>query len=171
LLLSAPLVLLMVSPASPHAIVLEGSLVHDAVLERAPGQVTLRFNSKLEKRFTRITLAAGDRPPAPVALPSDADPSQPDRTVIPLSPLATGDYVLRYRVLAVDGHITGGRPALHRRPAAVAWRSWRGFSTSSCAAGTVGLPAAVGGLAYILLVLRPGPAQAVSGSGATGPSA
>jgi len=108
LLLSAPLVLLMVSPASPHAIVLESSPVHDAVLERAPGQVTLRFNSKLEKRFTRITLATGDRPPAPVALPGDDDASPPDRVVIPLSPLAPGVYVLRYRVLAVDGHITEG---------------------------------------------------------------
>lgn len=108
LLVSAPLVLLMVSPASPHAIVLESSPVHDAVLERAPGQVTLRFNSKLEKRFTRITLAAGDRPPAPVAVPGDDDASPPDRIVIPLSPLAPGVYVLRYRVLAVDGHITEG---------------------------------------------------------------
>ena len=108
LLLSAPLVLLMVSPPSPHAIVLESSPVHDAVLERAPGQVTLRFNSKLEKRFTRITLATGDRPPAPVALPGDDDASPPDRVVIPLSPLAPGVYVLRYRVLAVDGHITEG---------------------------------------------------------------
>ena len=108
LLLSAPLVLLMVSPVSPHAIVLESSPVHDAVLERAPGQVTLRFNSKLEKRFTRITLAAGDRPPAPVALPGDDEASPPDRVVIPLSPLAPGVYVLRYRVLAVDGHITEG---------------------------------------------------------------
>lgn len=107
LLLSAPLVLLMVSPASPHAIVLESSPVHDAVLERAPGQVTLRFNSKLEKRFSRITLAAGDRRPASVALPGD-DASPPDRIVIPLSPLAPGVYVLRYRVLAVDGHITEG---------------------------------------------------------------
>ena len=108
LLLSAPLVLLMVSPVSPHAIVLESTPVHDAVLERAPGQVTLRFNSKLEKRFTRITLAAGDRPPAPVALPGEDEASPPDRIVIPLSSLAPGVYVLRYRVLAVDGHITEG---------------------------------------------------------------
>jgi copper resistance protein C len=108
LLLSAPLVLLMVSPVSPHAIVLESTPVHDAVLERAPGQVTLRFNSKIEKRFTRITLAAGDRPPALVALPGDDDASPPDRIVIPLLPLAPGVYVLRYRVLAVDGHITEG---------------------------------------------------------------
>jgi hypothetical protein len=108
LLLSAWLVLLPVSPASAHAIVLESSPVHDAVLERAPEQVTLRFNSKIEKRFTRITLAAGDRPPAPIVLPDGDDAGPPDRVVIPLSPLAPGVYVLRYRVLAVDGHITEG---------------------------------------------------------------
>ena len=108
LLLSAWLVLLPVSPASGHAIVLESSPVHDAVLERAPEQVTLRFNSKIEKRFTRVTLTAGDRPPAPIVLPGGDDASPPDRVVIPLSPLAPGVYVLRYRVLAVDGHITEG---------------------------------------------------------------
>ena len=107
-LLAVSLVLLSVSPASSHAIVLESSPGPDAVLDRAPQQVTLRFNSKLEKRFTRITLTAGDRPPAPVALPDDGPASPPDRVVIPLAPLAPGLYVLRYRVLAVDGHITEG---------------------------------------------------------------
>ena len=108
LLLSAWLVLFPVSPAASHAIVLESSPVHDAVLERAPEQVTLRFNSKIEKRFTRITLAAGDRPATSIVLPDRDDASAPDRVVIPLSPLAPGVYVLRYRVLAVDGHITEG---------------------------------------------------------------
>jgi len=107
-LLAVWVVLLPVSSASAHAIVLESSPVADAVLERAPGQVTLRFNSKLEKRFTRITLTAGDRPPAPIALPDAGAASPPDRVVIPLAPLAPGLYVLRYRVLAVDGHITEG---------------------------------------------------------------
>ena len=95
-------------PAAAHAIVLESSPVHDAVLARSPEQVTLRFNSKLEKRFTRITLTAGDRPLAPVALPEEGAASPPDRVIIPLAPLAPGLYVLRYRVLAVDGHITEG---------------------------------------------------------------
>ena len=107
-LLAVWVVLLPVSSASAHAIVLESSPVADAVLERAPGQVTLRFNSKLEKRFTRVMLTAGDRPPAPIALPDAGAASPPDRVVIPLAPLAPGLYVLRYRVLAVDGHITEG---------------------------------------------------------------
>jgi methionine-rich copper-binding protein CopC len=108
LLLCWALVLVSPRPASPHAIVLESSPVHDAVLERAPRQVTLRFNSKIEKRFTRVTLAAADQPPVAVALPESDDPAAPDRIVIPLRPLAPGVYVLRYRVLAVDGHITEG---------------------------------------------------------------
>lgn len=108
LLLSLALVLALPRPGSPHAIVLESSPAHDEVLERAPAQVTLRFNSKIEKRFTRVTLGAADQPPVTVALPASDDPVAPDRLVIPLRPLAPGVYVLRYRVLAVDGHITEG---------------------------------------------------------------
>lgn len=102
------LLLAVPAPVSPHAIVLESQPVHDAVLERAPAQVVLRFNSKIEKRFTRVTLGAPGQPPAPVALPRSDDPDAPDRLVIPLHPLAPGVWVLRYRVLAVDGHITEG---------------------------------------------------------------
>ena len=108
LLLSWAPVLALPRPGFPHAIVLESTPANDAVLERTPGQVTLRFNSKIEKRFTRVTLAAADRPPVVVALPSSDDQGAPDRLVIPLGPLAPGVYVLRYRVLAVDGHITEG---------------------------------------------------------------
>ncbi len=93
---------------SPHAIVLESSPVHDAVLARAPQRVTLRFNSRIEKRFTRVTLAVADQAPVPVALPEDDAEAAPDRLTIPLRRLAAGVYVLRYRVLAVDGHITEG---------------------------------------------------------------
>jgi methionine-rich copper-binding protein CopC len=105
-------------PAAAHAIVLESSPVHDAVLARSPEQVTLRVNSKLEKRFTRITLAAGNQPPAPVILPDGGGAAGPDRVVIPLAPLAPGVYVLRYRVLAVDGHITEGALRFTVGPAA-----------------------------------------------------
>ena len=108
LLLIACLTLAAPRAASPHAIVLESSPIHDAVLPRAPEQVTLRFNSRIEKRFTRVTLALADRAPVAVAVPADDAEPTPDRLTIPLQPLAPGVYVLRYRVLAVDGHITEG---------------------------------------------------------------
>ena len=59
LLLMACLTLAAPRVASSHAIVLESSPIHDAVLPVAPPRVTLRFNSRIEKRFTRVTLAAG----------------------------------------------------------------------------------------------------------------
>jgi methionine-rich copper-binding protein CopC len=113
---AAPLLalfLLLAAPAAvaPHAIVLESSPGPDAVLARAPEQVTLRFNSRIEKRFTRVTLTRADQAPVPVAVPETAAPATPDRLSIPLrslGPLRPGVYVLRYRVLAVDGHITEG---------------------------------------------------------------
>jgi copper resistance protein C len=108
LLLALVLALGPAGPAAAHAIVLESSPVHDAVLAQAPAQVTLRFNSRIEKRFTRVTLAAADRAPMPVVLPAGDDAGTPDRLTIPLGPLGPGVYVLRYRVLAVDGHITEG---------------------------------------------------------------
>jgi len=106
LLLMACLTLAAPRAASPHAIVLESSPIHDAVLPRAPSLVTLRFNSRIEKRFTRVTLALADRAPVAVAVP--AGDAEADRLTIPLQPLGPGVYVLRYRVLAVDGHITEG---------------------------------------------------------------
>jgi methionine-rich copper-binding protein CopC len=107
--LLALLLLLLAPPAvTSHAIVLESSPAPDAVLSRAPRQVTLRFNSRIEKRLTRVTLARADEAPAPVALAEGETAATPDRLTIPLPPLGPGVYVLRYRVLAVDGHITEG---------------------------------------------------------------
>jgi methionine-rich copper-binding protein CopC len=108
LLLMACLTLAAPRVASPHAIVLESSPTHDAVLPRAPSLVTLRFNSRIEKRFTRVTLALADQAPVAVALPTADAEATPDRLTIPLQPLGPGVYVLRYRVLAVDGHISEG---------------------------------------------------------------
>ncbi len=105
------LLLLLALPAraAAHAIVLEASPSQDAVLTRPPERVMLRFNSKIEKRLSRVTLGPRDEIPVPVALAQDGAGAQaPDRLIIPLQPLAPGRYILRYRVLAVDGHITEG---------------------------------------------------------------
>jgi methionine-rich copper-binding protein CopC len=108
LLFIAGLTLTAPRAAFPHAIVLESSPTHDAVLPRAPQQVILRFNSRIEKRFTRVTLALADQAPVAVAMSDREAATTPDRLEIPLRPLGPGVYVLRFRVLAVDGHITEG---------------------------------------------------------------
>ncbi len=97
-------------PVRPHAIVLESTPVHEAVLKQPPARVVLRFNSKIERSLTRVTLARGDGPPRPLTIGTNPTPADdaPDRLVVPLPPLAAGVYVLRYRVLSADGHITEG---------------------------------------------------------------
>ena len=93
-------------PAAGHAIVLESVPAPDAVLTRPPARVVLRFNSKIEKRLTRVTLTAGGGPPRPLSIANGA--GEPDRLVIPLDPLPPGLCVIRYKVLSADGHVTEG---------------------------------------------------------------
>jgi methionine-rich copper-binding protein CopC len=97
-------------PAAAHAIVLESVPAPGAILVRPPEHVSLRFNSKVEKQLARVTLAKSDGAPRLVSIASDGsgpDP-EPDRIVIPLPPLEPGLYVIRYKILSADGHITEG---------------------------------------------------------------
>ena len=97
-------------PAGAHAIVLESVPAPGAALARTPERVILRFNSKIEKRLTRVTLANSAGAPRLVAVASDGpgDEGEPDRIVIPLPALPPGRFVIRYTVLSADGHITEG---------------------------------------------------------------
>ncbi len=95
--------------AAAHAIVLESTPAHDAQLASSPPSVMLRFNSAIEHGLTRVTLTAGGGRPVPLAIASgEGSGSERDRIVIPLRPLPPGTYVIRYRVLATDGHLTEG---------------------------------------------------------------
>ncbi len=110
LVLLGGLLLLGPRPAAAHAIVLESVPAPDAVLARPPERVILRFNSKIEKRLSRVTLAAPGGGARPVSITSDGSGGdrEPDRIVIPIRPLSPGRYVVRYKVLSADGHITEG---------------------------------------------------------------
>ena len=93
--------------AAAHAIILESEPAAGAKLVEPPARIYLRFNSKLEKRLSQVTLTTADGRPVPVAVKADGS-ERPDRIVVPLGKLGPGDYVIRYKVLAADGHITEG---------------------------------------------------------------
>ncbi|PWU24130.1 MAG: copper resistance protein CopC [Candidatus Rokuibacteriota bacterium] len=98
-----------VAPAVAHAIVLESIPANDAVLDHSPERIMLRFNSKIEKPLTRVTLAAGRATPRPLSIAREGPTGGgPDRIVVPLEPLPAGRYVIRYTVLSADGHVTEG---------------------------------------------------------------
>jgi copper resistance protein C len=93
--------------AWPHAVVVESDPLHAAVLRAAPERVVLRFNVRIEQALSRATLKSGKAEPYALT-PLRTGPAQSDRLVIPLPRLAAGEYELRYRVLATDGHTTQG---------------------------------------------------------------
>jgi hypothetical protein len=93
--------------AAAHAIILESEPAAGAKLAEPPARIYLRFNSKIEKRLSHVTLAAADGRLVPVIVKTDGS-EKLDRIVLPLGALRPGAYVVRYKVLAADGHITEG---------------------------------------------------------------
>ena len=105
--LSAALLVWDPGAAAAHAIILESEPAAGAKLVEPPARIYLRFNSKLEKRLSQVTLTTADGRPVPVAVKADGS-ERPDRIGAPLGTLRPGAYVVRYKVLAADGHITEG---------------------------------------------------------------
>ncbi len=98
-------VLLLIAPAaSAHSLLLESSPAAGAVVT-APRDVRLRFNGRVEKRLSRLTLV--DESGGTHALALDAG-GAPDHLAAPLPSLAAGRYRLEWNVLSTDGHLVSG---------------------------------------------------------------
>ncbi|MGH8524897.1 MAG: copper resistance CopC family protein [Gammaproteobacteria bacterium] len=96
-----------------HAILIDSTVHQDARLTAAPKTIRLRLNSRIEHGLSRFTLERNGRQEG-TAL--QAEPRGPDRILVHLPALAPGTAVLRYRVLAADGHITEGVLRFHLTP-------------------------------------------------------
>ena len=92
-------------PAAAHAIIVSSDPTVDAVVPAAPLPVMLRFNSRIDRERSRLTLLRPEG--SSEALPLAAD-VPPDTLAAKLDGVAPGRYRLRWQVLAVDGHITRG---------------------------------------------------------------
>jgi methionine-rich copper-binding protein CopC len=67
--------------------------------------ISLRFNSRIDRARSRLTLAGPDDRPAMLKIGSDGSP---DLLQTSANLTIPGAYVVRWQVLAVDGHITRG---------------------------------------------------------------
>ena len=92
-------------PAVAHAIIVSSDPAVDAVVRPPSLPVVLRFNSRIDRERSRLTLLRPDGSAQPVALAADG---RPDTLAAKLDGLAPGRYRLRWQVLAIDGHITRG---------------------------------------------------------------
>lgn len=92
--------------AAAHALVLESSPRANEVVTVSPSRIFLRFNSRIEKALSGVTLRGPGGRPVPV-LVAAPDPS-PNHLALSLPGLEPGEYLVRWKVLSADGHVTEG---------------------------------------------------------------
>jgi hypothetical protein len=87
-----------------HAVLVNSAPAARATLSYPPTRVDLWFSERLEPAWSTASVwsASGARvdPQGAVVSPDDAK-----RLSVPLNPLPPGTYVVRFRVLSVDGHV------------------------------------------------------------------
>jgi methionine-rich copper-binding protein CopC len=99
--------------ARAHAILLESAPAAGATVAPGPLALRLRYNSRIDAARSRITL---QRDGAAAEVLPIRPTDRPDLLAAGAD-LAAGTYVLRWQVLAVDGHITRGEVRFTVAPA------------------------------------------------------
>ena len=102
-LLVLPLLLATPNPAQAHAILLASTPTAHGTVPAGPIAISLRFNSRIDRARSRLTLLPPDKSQAMLDL---SGPS--DDVIEAAATLAPGAHLLRWQVLAIDGHITRG---------------------------------------------------------------
>ena len=93
--------------ADAHALVLESSPRADEVLRAAPARIFLRFNSRIERALSSVTVTESRGRPIPLPV-AGAPEGVPNELSAPVPTLPPGRYLVRWKVLSTDGHVTQG---------------------------------------------------------------
>ncbi len=104
LLLGLAIALAVPTLAEAHAILVDSSPAIDATVAAGPIALRLRYNSRIDRARSRLTLIRADRSTSIIPIADDGS----DDVLLATVSLAPGRYTIRWQVLAVDGHITRG---------------------------------------------------------------
>ncbi len=99
------IILLMVPVSSwGHAYLVKSSPARRAVLSTPPTRVVLWFNERLEAQFSQLSIwnAEGQQVDGGDV---QVGPDDRKRLSVGIPTLPPGSYIVKYRVLSVDGHI------------------------------------------------------------------
>ena len=105
---AAALVLALIAGSSAvaaHAIIVASKPAVNEPLAGPDIQIRLQFNSRIDKKRSRLTLTQPDKSAQPLAIIDGDEPNVVTATALGLT---AGDYTLRWQVLSFDGHITRG---------------------------------------------------------------
>lgn len=97
--------LLHVPVAMAHAVLLEATPSANTSVKAPDVAIRLRYNVRIEAGRSRLSLLLPDKS---VKLLATLEQPSPDTLFTKAAGLAPGSYVLRWQVLASDGHITRG---------------------------------------------------------------
>jgi hypothetical protein len=94
-----------VPPAFAHAVIVSANPTAEQHVAAGKLAIRIEFNSRIDKVRSRlqVTAPAGDKLEVPID-----EAGEPNVVTGTTPDLAPGSYVLRWQVLAIDGHITRG---------------------------------------------------------------
>lgn len=92
-------------PAWAHAVIVAATPTADQHVATGKLAVRIEFNSRIDKARSRLQMMAPAGAKNDVPIDPDGEPNVVTGTTGELAP---GAYVLRWQVLAIDGHITRG---------------------------------------------------------------
>ncbi len=98
------LALVAARPAHAHAILEDSTPKPGGSIAAGTAELRLRYNSRIDQGRSRLTLTRPDKSKETLPIVAGTPPDIVAASVT----LAPGAYVLRWQVLAVDGHITRG---------------------------------------------------------------
>jgi methionine-rich copper-binding protein CopC len=91
--------------AFAHAVLLKANPTPHGLVAGPDIDIELQFNSRIDSTRSRLTLVLPDHTTRSVSLQQASTPASLGAR---LTGLSTGEYILRWQVLAADGHITRG---------------------------------------------------------------
>jgi methionine-rich copper-binding protein CopC len=95
-----------VSPALAHSFLVEATPSSKDHVAAAPKTIKLRFGGGVEPKYSKLTVEGADG--KVLGEGSIGVPDKPRELSMDTPDLAPGKYVVRYRVLSVDGHVVEG---------------------------------------------------------------
>ena len=91
-------------PAAAHAILIASQPPQDGTVPAGSVAIHLQYNSRIDRARSRLTLTKPDHSQATLPIAAEGAPDEMNTAAT----LTAGAYVLRWQVLAIDGHITRG---------------------------------------------------------------
>lgn len=98
--------LVAASPALAHSFLVEATPSSKDHVAAAPKTIKLRFGGAVEPKYSKLTVEGADG--KVLGEGSIGAPDKPRELSMEAPELAPGKYVVRYRVLSIDGHVVEG---------------------------------------------------------------